>query len=455
MTLLAYYGTFCLISLTLFFVIPPQIAALVSYMAGWLVLPVANFPANTITPEFYTIEVIGVALPSQLGLTKAVIIPLMSAIGLLIRAPGLLKLIRFGWFDLVATLFCLWPLTRCISGEEPVLEAAKDAAYISAAWGGSWLVGRLIAASGSGQRNLVQAIAWSGIPMLPVVLYEGIFSPSLYPKIYGSHPFLWDGATRYVGYRPVGFMEHGNQFGIWIAMSALAWFAMAKRSQSERSSYVFIASVTGLAMIVCQSVGAIALYGLGVIWLLLPRRALGFVAAGAAMATTLSLPVARSAWESVAGGKLVAALRATGRGSLGFRVRRDQAALKMIQQAPLTGYGRWDWWRPLGLHPWGLPLLIAGQLGIVAFGLAMILMAGSAIRSIWRGSHSIVPIIAILGLVDAWLNSYIFWPGLVAAGALVNQFGSRPSTNHSASGKRTDGLRTGDVASAPSSTSAG
>jgi hypothetical protein len=467
MMIAAWYIAFTLLTVGAFFVLPLRQAAFAAFMAGWLVLPVAEFPASVITREIFTVEVIGAALPSNIGLTKAVVIPLAVLLGMLIRAPEIFRSLRLWWMDFAVLLLVLWPLLLGITGTETFASAAIKAGYMAAAWGGSWLIGRILAASDNGQRELVEAIGWSGIPLLPISMYEGMFPPAFYSTLYGYHPFQLEGADRYIGYRPMGLLEHGNQFGIWIAMSALAWFAMAKRTQSKKSLYVPLAVITALATLASQSVGAIALYFAGLLWIILPRRALGLVAATAALFTVLfsgiylsgKLPVARTAWEQVAGGKLTGVLRATGRASLGYRVRRDQMALELIRKAPLAGYGTWDWWRPLGSHPWGLQLLLAGQFGIMALLFSTVTMLGGAVRSIWRRSHSVLPIIVILGVVDAWLNSYIFWPGLVAAGALSSQLGSGPTARRSASRSRSgdtrgDG-RSGDVARAPSMTRAG
>jgi hypothetical protein len=463
----ASYAVYSLITIALFFVMPLRRAALFAFMAGWLILPVAVFPPAAISDDIFTVEVIGAALPSNLGLTKAIVIPLAILIGMFIRAPGLLKTLRPWWMDLAVLLLALWPLLPGITGTVPFSSAAAQAGYMAVVWGGSWLIGRLLAASDDGQRAVVEAIGWSGIPLLPITLYEVLTPPSLYTKIIGYHPFQLEGAIRYIGYRPMGLLEHGNQFGIWIAMSALAWFAMARRTQSKKAVYVPIAIVMALGAFAGQSVGALALYVAGVIWILLPRRVLGMTAAGVALFMVLfggiylsgKLPVARSAWEKVAGGKLTAALVATGRAGLGYRVRRDQMALGMVSRAPVAGYGTWDWWRPLGSHPWGLQLLIAGQFGIFALLCATVVMLGGAVRSIWRRSHSVLPVIIVMGAIDAWLNSYIFFPGLVAAGALSSQLGSGALARRSSSNRRPSeargGMRTGDVASDPSITRAG
>jgi hypothetical protein len=101
-------------------------------------------------------------------------------------------------------------------------------------------------------------------------------------------------------------------------------------------------------------------------------------------------------------------------------MRRDQLALKMVYRAPVAGYGAWDWWRPLKSHPWGLPLLLAGQFGLVSLALLGAALFGGALRGLWRGSGGLLPILILLAGIDAWLNSYIYFPALLAAAALAH-----------------------------------
>jgi len=107
----------------------------------------------------------------------------------------------------------------------------------------------------------------------------------------------------------------------------------------------------------------------------------------------------------------------------------------MIYRVPLTGYGTWDWWRPLKSHPWGLPLLLAGQFGFLSLVLVTIALFAGAIREIWLGSHSILPVVVILAAIDAWLNSCIYFPAMLAAAAMADPFWSRPpDTDHEGGG---------------------
>jgi hypothetical protein len=120
---------------------------------------------------------------------------------------------------------------------------------------------------------------------------------------------------------------------------------------------------------------------------------------------------------------------ATGRGSFTWRISQDQKAIALVKPVVVVGHGRWDWWRELGTRPWGLALLVIGQFGLLGFALAFGTLLAPAVARLWHapmsspwtagGAPSVLAVIVILMLLDAGLNSFIFFPALLAAGALV------------------------------------
>lgn len=409
---------------------PPVQAVLICSFGGWLFLPVAAYPAETITPQNFTVDIIGTALPSNLLVTKALIVPAVVLACLALVAPHRLAKFQPIRLDAAIAGFCLSPLLAWAAGRVPAGVALVQAGYLAGSWGAIWIAGRLFLGNQAGSRSLVTAMIFSGILLLPVSIFEGLQPAGLYGLVFGAHPFQLEGATRYFGFRPLGFFEHGNQYGIWMAMAALAAASRALRTRPRSGLYIAIAAALVAGSIASQSVGAIILLGAGIVWLLLPPPAMraSLAAAGLLLAVggtaylSGRVPIQHHAESTELGRKAIAALEATGRKSLGYRVRRDQMALPLIYRAPLAGYGVWDWWRPLKSHPWGLPLLIAGQFGLLALLLAAIALFGGAVRELWRGSRSVLPIIVVMAGIDAWLNSYIYFPAILAAAAMAVPF---------------------------------
>jgi O-antigen ligase len=190
-----------------------------------------------------------------------------------------------------------------------------------------------------------------------------------------------------IGFRPVAFFEHGNQYGIWAAAAALVGVWLWCSTPPSRVRRI-LAAVAGLGVaisVVSQSVGAILLLcaGLVLYWAIgrpLPRGLLvsSFVLALFAGGTYLSgaVPLRELAENTAFGRQVVNVIRSSGRASFNWRIARDQTALRLISEHPIIGTARWDWWRENGERPWGLLLLIVGQFGVIgcllAFGSLLI-----------------------------------------------------------------------------------
>lgn len=398
---------------------------------GWMALPVEVFAPHTITPESFTIEVIGAALPSTPLVTKGWIPPCAVLLALAVaRVMGRWRPerpLRLVGPDIAIALFCGSPLLPWLADRIDFGPALSQCLYLSGAWGASWLIGRVLLGSAASRMELARLLAWSGIALLPIAVVEGVRPPWLYGSIYGAHPFQVEGAIRYLGYRPMGLFEHGNQYGIWIGMTALAALWLWLNDQPGRPRDALVAAVLGLATLASQSVGAVVLVALGAGWLVLTprlRRAVMILSAvtlclGAPAYLSGRVPLEHWAINTPLGQAAVGKLREVGRGSIAYRVRRDQMSLPLIFQAPLAGYGVWDWWRPLGSHPWGLPLLIAGQYGVVAAVLLALALVAGAVRRLLRAERDLWALVVLIAATDAWLNSYIFFPAILASAALA------------------------------------
>jgi hypothetical protein len=116
------------------------------------------------------------------------------------------------------------------------------------------------------------------VVLVPIALLEGAYGPMLYEWFYGLHPFRFDGVRRYVGFRPLGFFEDGNQYGIWVAATALAavWLWRNMPNARSRGRLAAIAMVSVAIALMSQSLGAILL-----------------LCAGLALSLTISRPLTR------------------------------------------------------------------------------------------------------------------------------------------------------------------
>jgi hypothetical protein len=423
----AAYIAYALAAIFVFSWRPPLQASLISCFAGWLFLPVCDFPPETLTGNGFTVEVIGIVLPSILGVTKAFVVSAVVLILLAWKDRAAIRRFKAGPLDWAMAAFCVTPLLPALAGFISISSGLSQSLYLAVVWGATWMIGRLTITSPPSRASLAVAMVAGGAVLVPIALIEGIQGPWIYSSVYGVHPFQAEGASRYLGHRPIGFFEHGNQYGIWMAMAALAAVHMALISWPRLGLYALLSVLLIAAAVASQSVGAILLLAIGICWLVLSSRwrkialvsAALLLAVGGPAYLTGRVPIQQWAETTPIAQKAITALKLSGRASLGYRLRRDQIALPLIYRAPLTGYGVWDWWRPLGSHPWGLPLLLAGQFGLLALALLTFALFGGTLRELAKGRGGMLPIIVVAAGIDAWLNSYLYIPAILAAAAMA------------------------------------
>ena len=73
-----------------------------------------------------------------------------------------------------------------------------------------------------GGKKFITGLVACLILIIPIAVVETYLRPLLYSWVYDLHPYRFDGQERYFGFRPLAFFENGNQYGIWVAATALA-----------------------------------------------------------------------------------------------------------------------------------------------------------------------------------------------------------------------------------------
>jgi len=331
--------------------------------------------------------------------------------------------------------------------ERPDPQAWISSLYLAASWGVPWLLGRIYFSGSDGSKRLLGALVAGLVVIAPIALVEGILGPRFYDWIYELHPFRFDGAQRYIGFRPLAFFENGNQYGIWIAATALAAISLWQSTpNSPMRGWLGVVAVLALAIaLISQSAGAIFILAAALAFFLLIGRSLTrwlmglvllVIVSGGAVYLSGVVPLRTIADHTVIGRKVVEFVKSTGRGSFTWRIARDQRALPIIAEQPLVGSGRWDWWHKNGERPWGLALLIIGQFGLIGLALAfgsLLLPASRALATnwypgAWRTYSVALAIVVAMALADAVLNSFFFYPAILAAGAAAFPFLRHPKT---------------------------
>jgi hypothetical protein len=444
-TLLAYWLFFLLCSTTCFASIKfqvssPQFIGLILYVTGLLFLPNQDYataaPAVDYRVEFaYWFS--GGALPTNQLFTKAFVVPTSIAIAFASFSRKLFADLNWCASDLVVLLWICNPLLSLL-GNTHITEALTGLIYLAGTWGAPWLLGRILLRREADFELLIKVISITSITLLPLACLEFVFSPFLYDSLYQPHPFSVDGAKRYFGHRPVLFFEHGNQFGLWVAIAALCstWAWRSKRNAGAGNGPSISAALLALMALASQSIGALALaISSGVVlhfWQRINRKllivtCLAVITLGSSIYVSGIIPIERVVRNTEFGQKILDVFRASGRASLPWRISQDLKTMRLIDHSKITGSGRWDWWRPAGIRPWGLHQLTLGQFGVLGLLLSCIVLTGSSILAFWKSqensfsarTHELLAIVVLISAFDAILNSFIFYPALLISGGMA------------------------------------
>jgi hypothetical protein len=413
-----------------------RVAILAHFFVGWALLPGAAFaPSSSAFPYW----ILPVCLPGAQFITKASVLGLAALVGMILFHRNELRRIRFHSLDVAIAVLCTVPLLSSIANNLSLQEGIRGVLYMALAWAFPILLGRHCFSDRHSLLLAAKAVVISGILYCPVCLFELFSGPRFYALLYGFQPYRWIGASRYFGFRPVGFMEDGNQLGIWMASSALIASALWTRGLTSRVLRIPIKWAALLLIgvtLLCQSVGSILLLGLLLPLACLSRRSLPHVG----IAVLLSCSVL---YESVQLGHLIPwrklsttnpiarsiaeRLKKAGRRSLGWRLARDDAESNIALQRPLLGYGVWNWWQSSGARPWDFWLLFFGMYGAVGvlapaaiFGgsLAAMCFASSRADSGLSSLSAALSILVLMSVLDSLLNGAILLPYLLIVGGL-------------------------------------
>ena len=415
--------------------LPLRTAILLVTIGGWWLLPVAHY-AEVATGTRFPWWITGIALPSDMVVTKAWIPPLVALGGASVRDWRRLSTWRPAAVDLPIGGWCLSPLVQAIAmpSSPPGWLATL---YLTGTWGLPWLIGRVWLSGREGELGLLRGIALSGLANVPVAILEGVRPAWLYGLLYGPHPFRLDGIERYFGFRPVGFLEDGNLYGLWAALAAFAAVALLRERETRGRGWVALAIVNLAVAVASQSAGAIILLIIGLALLAAWRLPLFLPAMAGASALTVLIALVhfsglipvQALGRTSAGQHLIAAMRSIGRGSFLWRVSQDSKTLATIAAHPIAGTGQWDWWRPYRTRPWGQALLLLGQYGLIGLLLAWGALVAACVAAFARLRRSPaqavadpalpLAILVLLALADAMLNAFFFSPAILAAGAIA------------------------------------
>jgi hypothetical protein len=425
------------ISLFIYWRYPLRVAILVNFIAGWALLPSAAYAP---TADAFPYWILGTCLPSIHFFTKATVTGMTCLLGILLFDRKVFRRFQLGFWDLPMLVWCAVPLLAALANSQALSVAICNELYQILAWGVPYLMGRLYFADVESWKLTAKAFVIAGMAYVPICLIEIYTGPQFYARLYGYQPYRWIGAQRYMGFRPIGFLEDGNQLGIWMAISALIAIWLWRRHIVDRLLGISIYWVSGTLVCVtllCQSAGSIVLLLclLPFVWFRksnLPRAFIGLVvlvvfglmALRLANVVSLQTLVKQNAFAR----STANSLRAIQRGSFGWRLSQDEKYVGLALEQPLLGYGEWDWWKGGSTRPWGLWLLTFGMYGLAGLIALECIQLVPVARILWAPRpdsdpskfdlRSALAAAILMSAIDNLLNGSMILPLLLVIGGL-------------------------------------
>jgi hypothetical protein len=368
---------------------------------------------------------------------------LTALAGVLIFHFADLKQFKPAFSDLPMALWCLIPLLSAITHWNTIHEGISGTCYQTLSWGVPWIFGRLYFSEYQSLLLAAKASVIAGVCYLPVCLIEIFTGPQFYALVYGYQPYRWIGAERYVGFRPIGFLEDGNQLGIWMAAATLIAICLYMRRLATRIlglPMAWVAAALAVVTLLCQSAGSILLLLLLAPLALTNQRIvlraciavlLCTIAVFALIRMTGKVSLRAIAQQNPIAHSISVALNDVGRHSFAWRLGREESDMNIALANPLLGSGRWNWWQEGDSRPWSLWFLVLGMYGLIGLAALALILFLPVIIAVWAsapGNSSVqfdlrLMMVALILLVafDNLLNGAMILPYLlIFAGMTTN-----------------------------------
>lgn len=228
---------------------------------GWLFLP--NVSIN---------------LPGLPDYTKWTAMGLGLLIGTAAFRAERLANFRLGIADVPMLLWVLSALGASLTNGYGIYDGLAGAFNRVLTWGIPWVAGRIHFVSRKEREELLVVIVGAALAYTPFVLWEARMSPQLHRTFYGFAQHSFAQTYRGGGWRPMVFTDHGLALSLFMGCSAVAALALHRvRERIAGIPTLFAFAVLLAATLVCKSLGAIFLTALGIVLLVIPVPALGWL----------------------------------------------------------------------------------------------------------------------------------------------------------------------------------
>lgn len=342
------------VGLMLFLVLPVRKAIIAAYLVGWLFLPQAGYPVSGL-PDY----------------TRMTAVNLVVFLGAALCDPNRMFGVRPRVWDLPVLVLCLCPFPTSLSNGLGVYDGLSGVLECTLTWGVPYIIGRIYFSEPETLRLLAIGVFVGGLIYMPLCWYEMRMSPQLHRILYGFNPTKYHMAWRLGGYRPMMFLSHGIEVGLWMCASALLgmwlWLSGSVRSVSS-VPMKWLAPLLFITAVLCRSLNALAVMTLGLATLL----ALHYLRLKWALAVFLLVPMgyialrAPKVWYPEVLISLAQSIDADRAMSLESRINQEEILTEKAWRRPILGWGGWG--RNRVYDDKGESVTVTDALWVITFG---------------------------------------------------------------------------------------
>jgi len=430
---IALYGWPILV-VALFGMLPPRRAVLVAFIGGYLLLPMAGY---TFT-----------GLPAY---TKVTATAYGVLLGVIAFDFARVMTFRFRLLDLPMAIWCLVPFASSVTNGLGAYDGLSAVFIQIMTWGVPYLMGRLYLNDLEGLRELAIAIFIGGLIYVPLCLIEIRLSPRLHIWVYGFHQHSWRQSSRFGGWRPTVFMQHGLAVAFWMVTSGLVGYWLWRSKAMLRLLNIPMAALVAVVLgvgILCRSAGAVVLLIAGIAMLEGLRRVrMKWIPVALALAPILYMGVrAPGIWDASHLLNAVQSIPMLDERTESFQYRLDAENIlaEHAMRQPVFGWGAWGRNRPSNLgHEadavatdglWIIAFGQRGAVGLAALTAAMLLPILLIIRRLpaqawWHPQGAPIAAlcaVVILFMIDSLFNAMLSPVFVLVVGGLTGWLVTAP-----------------------------
>ena len=403
MTLFAYVVLlgWIVVAIGLFAVLPPRRAALVTFIGGYLFLPMAE-----------------IRIPGLTEYTKVTAIGVGTLLGAALFDPSRFLSFRPRWLDLPMCLWCLMPFVSGMSNGFDLYDSFAATFRQTVNWGIPYFIGRLYISDSDGLLELALAVAIAGFVYVPLCLWESRMSPQLHYQLYGSGAPTGQKTYGFwgpLGYMPKVFMANSLEVTAFMACTAVVGYWLWTTGTVRR--FVRLPAAWAVPLLVFgtllgKALGGILLMVMGILALFLVKRLrhslpLACLVLVPPLYVTLRIPDAWSGKDLV---PIIESNIDAGRAaSLASRLINETRLVRKALERPSLGWGPWGDYRMVddsegtvltdGL--WVITLGKYGLLGLSVLMLVFTLPGLAVVRALPGAAWSRPPHAALAALCAA------------------------------------------------------